>query len=184
MLLHPPDTFVEQLRLDCPHLRVRWSPRRAMWQIEQQVGRAALLPIRIEEGDDSLRRSCDGYALVMEVAPSDRVSCPRCCLPITLPHLETREVPCAYCRSRGIDTTVIAGYWPLGEALLQHLRRTNPFRQTREGDAIDVQRAAADHANERAADIEQKDYSQLHQDLWFDALTSQIPQVSVAGPSV
>lgn len=180
----PPSAFVEALKRDCPHLRVRWSDRRHAWQIEQQVGRAkALAPVREAEGRDDLIRARDGYAFVMEVAAGDRVPCRGCGFPVKLPHLETREVPCGYCRARGHDRTVVGGYWPLGESLLDYLRASNPFRSTADRDAAERQARHADAANAALLRKEDARADQHREDVLFDALLHTIPKVGYTGPS-
>ena len=180
----PPSDFLRELARDCPHLRVRWSLKRQTWQVEQQVGVAqALPPIRIDEGRDDLIRARDGYAFVMEVAPGDRVPCPKCGLTVKLPHLETREVPCTYCRGKGRDATVIGGYWPLGDALLQHLRRTNPFRPSSEGEAVERMARESDAYNANVQRLEEEAARQHGEDVLFDALIHQIPKVGYTRPT-
>lgn len=109
-------------------LRIRWSPKREAWHIEQQVGRAASPPYRIDPYDDSLIRAKDGYAFVMEVRPGDRMPCPACRTELKVPMMETAEVRCGYCKMQGRDARIRAAYYPLGELLIDYLRKIDPER--------------------------------------------------------
>lgn len=134
----PPSDFVAQLARECPHLRIRWSKGRGEWHIEQKVGRAALPPLRIDEVDDRFIRARDGYQFVCAVRPGTKMPCGVCGLDMQVPVLKFARLTCAYCMKKATDprtppkerkifrTTV--GYFPLGEALLEHLRKTDPYR--------------------------------------------------------
>ncbi|HYE80378.1 MAG TPA: hypothetical protein VEI97_20565 [bacterium] len=110
-------------------LRLRWSLRLGAWVIEQKVGRAALRPIRVEEWDDTLIRARDGYALVMVVQPGNRMACPFCHLTIAVPVMETAEARCEYCLSRNVDARFMTSFYPLGEVLIDHLKKIDPERR-------------------------------------------------------
>lgn len=70
--------------------------------------------------------------------------CPQCNLPLKVPELRFKEVRCEHCIRRGRDGRILAGYFPLGEALLEHLRRTDPLRG-----AIERLSQEADKHNQR-----------------------------------
>lgn len=122
-------------------LRIRWSPKREAWHIEQQVGRAASPPYRIDPFDDSLICARDGYAFVMEVRQGTRMPCPTCHLELPVPVMETCEVRCNYCKMKGRDGRVRAAYYPLGEVLIDYLRKIDPERGATQELADEADRA-------------------------------------------
>jgi hypothetical protein len=138
----PPKDFTAKLKQEFPDLRIRWSKKQSSWQIEQKVGRGALAPFRLNETDDRYIRARDGFWLVCQVTPGDRIPCPECFLPLSVPHLSFKEVKCENCVSKGKDGRVSAGFFPLSTALLEHLRETDPRR-----DAIRKMAEKADKAN-------------------------------------
>jgi hypothetical protein len=109
-------------------LRLRWSQKQEVWCIEQQVGRASALPIRLDPFDDGLIRRRDGYALVMEVRPGNHMACPRCRTKLKVPEFKVAEVRCQVCTAQGIDAAYKAAWWPLGECLLDELKKLDPER--------------------------------------------------------
>lgn len=150
--MHIPDSFARRLHDEHDgRLRIRWSPTSRAFQIEQKVGRAASPPYRIDEGDDSLVRARDGYAFVLEVTPGDRIVCTRCGAKLSVPHLKFAQVRCIRCKLLGEDSRYMVGYFPLGEALLQHLRRIRPEQDPyqRTTKAIDARNRALLAARER-----------------------------------
>lgn len=159
-----PDSWRQQFLSEFPDYRVRWSLQKDCWQIEQRVGRGALPAMRIDPTDDSLIRARDGYWLVMEFQPGDRMACPaiterfplqRCGGTMKVSHREARETICRYCRLKGRDGRTMASYWPFGEALLEHLRWSDPLRggTTRQREETDVRnKALMREAERRQAD--------------------------------
>lgn len=127
--MEAPTRFVELLRENFgDRLRVRWSQKAQEFQIEQKVGRAVLPPIRIEEGRDDLIRARDGYDYVMSIRAGDRMPCPKCHYKIPVPVRDTHHIACAYCKLKGRQTHVTAGFWPLDDSLIEHLRKIDPLR--------------------------------------------------------
>lgn len=141
-------------------LRIRWSLVEGAWHIEQQVGRAAALPpLGNNPWRDDWIRANDGYSLVMVVQPFPDMACPVCQATVTAPFLESAEILCTRCRRNGSDARHMAAYFPLGPALLDHLRAISPLlghqkrrvlqeealaqrRQKWEVDALERERAA------------------------------------------
>lgn len=123
----PPD-FVHRFESEFPQYRIRWSLKKKCWLIEQHCGRAALSPLRIDAHDDSLIRARDGFWLVMEIQPGDRMSCPRCGNIISVMTRKFGENRCENCIQHKRDGRVVAGFFPFCEGLLEHLRRTDPMR--------------------------------------------------------
>jgi hypothetical protein len=109
-------------------LRIRWSVVEGAWHLEQQVGRgAALPPLGANPWRDDWIRANDGFALVMVVQPRPDMHCPVCDATVQAPYLECAEVFCARCRRNGSDARHMAAYFPLGDALLAHLRSISPL---------------------------------------------------------
>lgn len=125
-----PSSFVEQLeRVFNGRLRIRWSAKNQEFHIEQKVGRGfALAPVAIDEGRDDLICARDGYFHVMAIKAGDRMPCPSCNYKLTVPVMDTADMKCPYCALMGRTTRVVAGYWPLNERLIEHLRKIDPLR--------------------------------------------------------
>jgi hypothetical protein len=190
--VEPPRWFVEAVEREFGgRLRVRWSPTRRAWQIEQKVERAkANLPdfwmqryYTLSEGrrrdlDDRLTRARDGYVFVLEVTPGTRMPCPVCHLELRVPVMELAEVRCTYCQAAGRDVTVRAGYWPLGESLLDQLRKMDPHTG-----AIARAVKAADGANAAREASRTRDLSNTNEAILKDHFTQlfQIPSVGYTG---
>jgi hypothetical protein len=113
--------------------RMRWSVKRNEWHLEQQVGvGAADPPFRVDEGDDSLIRAKEGFAFVMAIRTGTRMPCPtefgpkwdrqECGFEMKVPIMETREAVCEKCRAEGRDGRHAVAYYPLSDALIQHIR--------------------------------------------------------------
>lgn len=149
-----PESFADRLKRDFDgRLRIRWSKALGEFHIEQKVGRAALPPTYISEWDDDLIRARDGYMYVMAIRPGDRMPCPDCHLTIKVPVMRTAEAVCSYCRMKGRDGRWRAAYYPLGDLLLDHLKKIDPTRRFREEltKAADRKNKAIMAAKEREA---------------------------------
>lgn len=123
-----PTAFEEKLQSAFHgRLRVRWSVRNRQFQIEQRVGRASLAPIRIEADRDDLICARDGYAYVLSIAQGDRMCCPECqWKELRVPVKEFADIRCDFCASLGKQGRVVAGYFPLDDSLIQHLKMIDP----------------------------------------------------------
>lgn len=119
----PPSSFVDSLKKQLPHLRIRWSRKGGVWHIEQKVARATQLRRYVSEWDDLAIRARDGYAFVMAVTNGDRIGCPRCGKTVHVPIMRMQSAHCPAC-----STQFRAVFYPLGDALLEHLRSTDPYR--------------------------------------------------------
>jgi len=149
-----------------PDLRIRWSPSAACWQVEQRVGRAAFdpVPLRDTPEDDRWIRAKDGYALVMEITPRPEFKCYDCGFWLTAPHCQTKEVRCDYCLNhRRLDGRHWAGWWPFTEALLTHLRKTDPRRT----DYVELSHRH-DEANRRLLEARRRKADADSEALWLD----------------
>ena len=102
--------------------RVRWSPSRSAFQVEQKVGRMADLPA--DAGEDHQIRTRDGYVLVFEITPGDRMPCEGCKFPLKVPVFETAQITCPLC-----GTKAILGFWPIdGDRIIEHLEFLDPLK--------------------------------------------------------
>lgn len=135
-------------------LRIRWSASLNEFHIEQKVATGfALSPIRIDEGRDDLIRARDGYMFVMAVRTGDRMPCPECNYKLTVPVFDTADIRCPYCAVKGRHTRVVAGFWPLNDRLIEHLRKIDPLRG-----ASDELAAEADRHNQMLLASQENDY--------------------------
>ena len=177
-----PDEFADRLSRDFQgRLRTRWSKAKAEWHIEERVGRGCVAPTRHRdphdrsrwlpvEVDDAFIRARDGYAYVMSIRPGDRMPCPTCGLTLKVPVLHTGETICANCVKKGRDGHWKAAYYPLGEGLLEHLRKIDP-----ESDGVRRAALDADLANQqREAGLERSADGALHDGL-MDVAIDQLP---------
>jgi hypothetical protein len=125
------ETFEDELvrRLGREY-RVRWSPRKETYCIEQQVGTAKIDIPRAAADIDTWQRAKDGYGLVCEISPRTMMKCLQCRTRLAVPELKWGEVKCDTCRSsKNYNTAVYyVAYFPLCERLLQHLESTSPKR--------------------------------------------------------
>ncbi len=111
--------------------RLRWSPRREEYHLEQKVGVSeADAPLRLTEGDDTLERARAGYFFIMAIRPGDRAPCPgvdfwtgeRCTATLRVPIKVSAEVTCEKCLERGRKGRYGMAYFPLGDDLIQWIR--------------------------------------------------------------
>lgn len=122
------DTFLREFTREFPEYRIRWSFKKRCWHIEQHCGRNVLPPFRVETTDDRMIRARDGFWLVMEVQPGDRMPCPRCDNTLYVPIMKFGEARCENCIMHGRDGRTACGYMPFTSVMLDHLRRTDPLR--------------------------------------------------------
>jgi len=171
-----PAEFVSRLEREFDgRLRIRWSAKLQEFHIEQKVGHGRIPPARVDEGSDDLIRARDGYHFVMAVRAGDRMPCPRCGYELRVPVRDTVDVRCGYCLLRGRKTSVVCGYWPLDDSLLEHLRKIDPTKdvdlaaeadaanalllKSLENDAVRPGEAAADELYNRLVGIPQVGYT-------------------------
>jgi hypothetical protein len=124
-----PDTFESELfhRLGRDY-RLRWSPAKQMWSIEQKVDWTHEYPGWVSDWDDEAIRARDGFAMVCEVSPRPFLVCEGCGQKIPLPELTRAEVRCAFCKEKGEKEYYVGAFFPLCEKLLQRLEYTSPRR--------------------------------------------------------
>lgn len=124
-----PNAFMERLEeVFGSTLRIRWSVVQGAWQIEQKVARASFAPLGRNAFRDDVIRAREGYDLVMVVQAGPEMHCPICDTPVQAPKLETAEVTCKACRRAHSDARIMGGWFPLGEVLIEHLKKCDPER--------------------------------------------------------
>jgi hypothetical protein len=184
--MQAPQSFLNRLRDEFGgRLRLRWAPTQGEWHLEQRVGRGIFDPplpshrvaphqraIQFEKRE----RARDGFSFVMAVRPGDRMPCPACGSTLKVPVMEMRETICTACAAKGRDSHVMAAFYPLGEVLLDHLRKIDPERDgvRRQARDIDLANDARQASLARAAD------GALHDGL-IDAAMEQFPRVGYTG---
>lgn len=153
---YAPKDFTDRLeRVFDGRLRIRWSVKRHEWRIEQKVGRAALLPIHVGEGDDDLICARDGYAYVLTVRPGTKMPCPDCGQDMDVPALRFAETVCEWCRFSGKAAQHLAAYFPLSDLLIDHLKKISPERQSKVVTrSLDARNAALLKAKQREIENE------------------------------
>lgn len=123
-----PEQFQERLQdVFNGRLRARWSHKTQSVHIEQKVGRMIELGRYVPSTDDVAIRQRDGYHYVLEVQPGDRMPCPTCKQTVNVPAFQFRAVECTWCKLMGKEHRIVAAYYPLGENLIEHLKRIDPL---------------------------------------------------------
>lgn len=144
-------------------LRVRWSPREAMWHIEQKLEQGArqlwpgmAMPSSyLSELNDAFVRRRDGYTFVMRIARGDWIECPVCHRKLAVPVHEIGVIQCDPCSQKGKVVRLLGGYWDLGgELLIDALRKMDPdgryLNEKAVGERVDQANATKEHWRENA----------------------------------
>ncbi len=129
--MSPPQEFVHRLSREFGgRLRIRWSPRREEWHIEQKVGRALGDPPRhIPDWHDQWVRARDGYHFLCAIRTGDRMPCPICRQSIPVPIMRMGEAMCQACKdAKRTARGWYVSFWPLGDGLIEQLRKMDPLR--------------------------------------------------------
>jgi hypothetical protein len=180
-----PDWFVSQLKQEHDgRLRIRWSPARFRWQIEQKTDAAKLAPFHVDSLDDDAIRAVDGYSRVCEICPGSKTPCSNtgldgktpCGYDLTVPYGRFVQVKCPQCKINGFNGGQIVAHFELNEGLLHHLRSIDPNRGVYER-----QRAKLRVANR---DLQDNRYTHLEKELRYaakDDMRICIPKVGYTG---
>lgn len=131
--MYIPEEFVERLEREFGQkYRIRWSDARNEYHIEQKVRRglaegfANVNPKNRRQWrarHDDLVRVRDGYVLTMAVKPGNFTHCSECNSKIPVPSYDTAVIQCEFCKMKGRARYEIAGYFPINDALLYHLKK-------------------------------------------------------------
>lgn len=155
-------------------LRIRWSSERGEWHVEQRVARAHLAQHRLNDNDDAGIRQRDGYDYLMAIREGDRMPCPRCGRTVKVPVMVQGEARCSAC-----DTRYGAAYFPLdGDALMQYLRRLDPYLGWRDRILKDIEAANAAVPRRHERNLENAIETGV-KDRWLDI--AGIPHVGYTG---
>jgi hypothetical protein len=179
-----------QTRLGDPHglsYRLRWSPGRSTYMIEQRVGRAVFAGWdELSAGDqdsavgasatEDLIRVRDGYSLVMEVSASPTFKC-GCGYVFQLTPLKWKEYRCPACLRAGEKNFYYVAYFPLCDKLLEQLEQTSPARAHEFNRLMEARNVEKRAAAERAQAAQLEDVA--HE--WYDSSAGYIPKVGLAG---
>lgn len=123
MFLSPPEWFVDALDRECHgKFRIRWSPAKLRWQIEEKMARRRMPDRLITINDDEKIREFDGYELFAEVTPGSKLKCDRCHHWVHAAEQKFKTTRCSHCQKEHK-----AFFWVLGEGLLEHLKKVNPL---------------------------------------------------------
>lgn len=181
---HPPASFVEKLDSEFRgRLRVRWSNQRHGWLIEQKVKRGLFpgtKPTRKgwDESSDRYAQHRDGYVELMEVRTGTLMECPKCKSELKVPYGFTEVIRCSFCRLRGKEPHIAAVFLPLGDELIDYLKKIDPMNPISErlAEDLDRQNAALDAAREQ--DAANAAVAGMEQDY---RRVAGIPQVGLTG---
>lgn len=101
------------------------------YRVDRGFGQALEPPVdesgEYDRTNDEYIRARDGFDLIFTVRPGDRMPCPSCGFEMRVPIMEIRETVCGYCKFREKDGRYMTGFFPLGEALLEHMRFIDPL---------------------------------------------------------
>jgi hypothetical protein len=127
-----PESFVEKLDREFRgRLRIRWSAERSEWHIEQKI-RRGLFPgtkpskLGWDETTDAYVRHRDGVIHVMSVRTGTAMDCPKCGTELKVPYMETHFVRCPLCQLRGYTNAYPVVFFPLGDSLIDYLKKIDP----------------------------------------------------------
>jgi hypothetical protein len=130
---YAPPEFLTRLQHEfAGRFRVRWSPIRHRWQVEEKVDSGSVdVPLVDDRDHDDWHRTRDGYVLYAEISPGTTTPCPSivdhlgtvCGADMKAEPYALKQVPCPSCGQK-----TVTGFFPLGEALLEQLRFTDPNR--------------------------------------------------------
>jgi hypothetical protein len=133
-----PEYFAEALETRFGgRFRIRWSDVEHVFMLEQKVRRAlaeGFAPIVIKSERhrkltfENQVRARDGYVLSMKITPGTHTYCAKCDAKMDVPAFKSAQIPCPVCAQSGHRTVFAGGYWPLSDALLHELDRTDPDR--------------------------------------------------------
>jgi hypothetical protein len=167
-----PSDFQKALDRDTlGRLRLRWSNARRAWLIEAKAGRGIFdVPTAVEgyRVEDERIQMRDGFKPFMELREYPKMPCHGCGAGLKLVPFETIQAKCPKCRYEHVVSC-----FPLGDTLLEHLRKLNPYGTYR----ANVQREL-DRANELKTQTAHRDAGNV-----VDASTREVYNDLVGIPS-
>lgn len=144
--MHAPDSFVEKLDSEFRgRLRIRWSTERHEWHIEQRIRRGLFPGTKPskrgwDESSDAYIRYRDGVVHVLSVRTGTVMDCPRCGTEMKVPYMVTHYVHCPLCKMNGHTVGFSVVFMPLGDSLIDYLRKIDPENPISERLAEDLDR--------------------------------------------
>jgi hypothetical protein len=156
--MHAPDSFVEKLEREFRgRLRLRWSHERNEWHVEQKIRRGLFPGTKPskkgwDETADAYIRHRDGVLYIMSVRTGTAMDCFRCGTELKVPYMETHFVSCPLCKVRGYTNAYPVVFFPLGDSLIDYLRKIDPENPISERLNEDMERQ-----NELLADQMERD---------------------------
>jgi hypothetical protein len=123
-------------------MRIRWSDAREAYLLETRAGRGvwdadvSTQPYRRQDEAIALR---DGYRFFMELRLGTATPCRGCGAGLKIPAFEPVQAACPRCRY-----IQAVAYFPLGDTLLDHLRKLNPKGTYHQNVVRELDRANAD----------------------------------------
>jgi hypothetical protein len=152
-------------------MRLRWSHARRAWLLEAKAGRGVYDVAVATEGsrleDESIQLR-DGYRLFVELREVPKMPCQGCKVGLKLSPFETIQATCPKCKY-----VHVVACFPLGDSLLDHLRKLNPHGTYREN-----LKREADRFNELKTQTAHRDAGNV-----VDASTREIYNDLVGIPS-
>ncbi len=131
-IMNAPESFIEKLDTTFRgRLRIRWSPQRHAWLIEQKVKRGlfgGFKPTKRgwDESIDRYVQTRDGVIEIMEVRTGTLMDCPKCGHELKVPFMHTTAIRCGFCRLKGLTPSINAVYLPLNDTLIDYLKSIDP----------------------------------------------------------
>lgn len=156
--MHAPESFEEKLDREFRRrLRIRWSYERNEWHIEQQIRRGLFPGTKPskrgwDETHDAYIRHRDGMIHVLSVRTGTLMNCPRCNCELKVPYMVTHLVTCPMCKLRGKQSHYAVVFFPLGDSLIDYLKKIDPENPLSERLADDL-----DRQNEALAEVMERD---------------------------
>ncbi len=149
--MQAPEAFVERLEQEFGQkYRIRWSDARHEWHIEQRIRRGiaeGFADVSLKNAkqrrnrEDDLIRARDGYVFTMAVKPGTTTHCHECNTKMSVPAFDTAVLFCPFCKMKGRSRHQVAGYFPLSDSLIDHLRKIDSEKDGTDRVAAEVDRS-------------------------------------------
>ena len=96
-----------------------------------------------DETADAYIRNRDGVIHVLSVRTGTVMPCYKCGYELKVPYMETGFIQCAYCKLKGRTSARAVVHFPLGDSLLDYLKKIDPVNPLSERLAEDIDRQNA-----------------------------------------
>lgn len=124
------------LRFDSRY-RLRWSDAESNYHLEQRVARAKAEGMVNLGSKNALDRKMnyedrvrarDGFVLTAKIMPGTKAPCVVCGTEMPIEPFKFVSKRCEHCAWMGRDVNVVAGYFPIGDTLLDHLDKIDAYK--------------------------------------------------------